>query len=314
MPAKPLVIVLANDEDAADHEICFREAGRRGVAVVRIHPDELTTCFDEDGTSFWHEGKRIYPDLVLGWVFDEILLPGMRQLEAFESAGILVVNTARTLFSGQHKYLSSALLHAAGVEHLPVISGLDPGAALRWAEKQKFPIVAKPITGSGGHGVIRLENMRALRDCLTQARSGADHFYLQPYIRHPGRDIRAVCVNYHVVAAFYRHPLPGEWITTVGGGGHRELLEQIPAELGRVVERASRAIGARISGVDLAEDLDTGRYRVFEVNTCPCSAMSYRQTGRAPLALHAQADFLAALAFGGPDVLSTWVPPAELLG
>lgn len=314
MSTKPLVIVLANDEDAADHEICFREADRRGVAIVRIHPDELTTCFDEDGTSFWHEGKRIYPDLVLGWVFDEILLPGMRQLEAFELAGILVVNTARTLLSGQHKYLTSALLHAAGVEHLPVISGLDPDAALRWAEKQKFPIVAKPITGTLGHGVIRLENMRALRDCLGQARAGTGHFYLQPYVRNPARDIRVLCVNYHVVAAYYRHPLPGQWITTVGGGGHREFLEEVPAELADVAERASRAIGARISGVDLAEDLDTGRYRVLEVNTCPCSARSYRQARRAPLALHAQAEFLAALASGGPDVLDTWVPPAELLG
>jgi RimK family alpha-L-glutamate ligase len=313
MSTKPLVIVLGNDDDAADHSICFRETERRDTAIRRIHPNELTTCFDEDGTSFWSYGKRIYPDLVLGWVFDDILLPGMRQLEAFERAGVLVVNTARTLFRGQNKYLTSALLHAAGVEHLPVISGLDVGSALRWAEKQKFPIVAKPIVGFGGNGVAKFENMNALRTRLEQEHQGMDHFYLQPYIRHPGRDIRVLCVNYHAVAAFYRYPFEGEWITTVGGCGRRELLDEIPAELADVAQRASRAVGARISGVDLAEDLDTGRYRVLEVNTCPCSARAYRQVRREPLALCAQAEFLAALAHGGPDVLSAWVPPAEFL-
>jgi RimK family alpha-L-glutamate ligase len=313
MSTKPLVIVLGNDEDESDHAVIFREVERRDVAIRRLHPDELTTSFDEGGTSFWTSGQRVYPDLVLGWVFDEILLSGMRQLEAFERAGILVVNTADTLFRGQNKYLTSAVLHEAGVEHLPVISGLDISTALRWAEKQKFPIVAKPIFGSGGAGVARFGSLCALREFLEEKCRAMDHFYLQPFVRHPGRDIRVVCVNYRAVAAFCRYGAAGEWITTARGGGHRELLDGIPADLADVAQRASRAVGARMSGVDLVEDLDTSRYRVLEVNTCPCSARSYRLVQRTPLALAAQAEFLAALANGGPDVLDTWVPSAEFL-
>jgi RimK family alpha-L-glutamate ligase len=311
MSVKPLVIVLANDEDAADHAILFHEAERRGVAIRRVHPDEMTTCFSEDGMSFWAGGKRVYADLVLGWVFDDILLAGMRQLMAFEQAGVLVVNTAGTLFRGQNKYLTSAALHAAKVEHLPVISGLDVGTALRWAEKQEFPIVAKPIFGAGGMGVARFESPSALRAMLQQEGRTMDHFYLQPFVRHPGRDIRVVCVNYHAVAAFYRYSAEGEWITTARGGGRRELLDEVPADLADVAQRASRAVGARISGVDVVEDLDAGHYRVLEVNTCPCSARSYRIVQRPPMALAAQAEFLAELAKGGPEALSTWAPSAE---
>jgi [lysine-biosynthesis-protein LysW]--L-2-aminoadipate ligase len=102
------------------------------------------------------------------------------------------------------------------------------------------------------------------------------HIYLvQEYIKKPGRDIRVTVVGDRAVAAIYRIS-PGDWRTNTARGGRAEPVK-IDPELEEVAVKASKAVGAYYSGVDVAES-DRG-YVVIEVNGVPEFKNVQRVTG-----------------------------------
>ncbi|WP_437282967.1 ATP-grasp domain-containing protein [Sorangium sp. So ce375] len=305
MNDRPLILILGNEYDQQDHNHLFPEVRRLGAEIIRVHPDELTTMFIPAGTRFFVHGRPIRPDLVLGWVYEDILLRGMSQLESLARAGVPVINSARTLFCGQNKYLNSAMLHAAGVNHLPVLSGRDGDALERWAEEQGYPLVLKPIVGFGGHGVQRIESRDDLIAHVRRIQGSAEHYYVQPFVRNPGRDIRVLCVNYQAVVAIYRYAREGGWITNTVAGGRPRPAPLVPA-VAKIAEDASRAVGALVSGVDVVEDLATGELRIFEVNTCPSSEPNFSLMNRRPVALYELASFLVAASRDFQGALRSW--------
>ncbi|GAA4601500.1 [lysine-biosynthesis-protein LysW]--L-2-aminoadipate ligase/ribosomal protein S6--L-glutamate ligase [Actinoplanes octamycinicus] len=309
---RPLVVILGNEYDAADHAILFPRVRQLGVEIIRIHPDDLVTRFDRRKTGFWHHGREIHPRLVIGWVYEDILYRGMQQLEAFERAGVPVLNTARTLFCGQNKYLNTAMLHAAGVPHLPVISGRDDAGLEPWLEQHGYPLVCKPIGGFGGNGLRKISTRAELAAALDEIRASDEDYYLQPFVENPGRDIRVLCVNYEPVVALYRYAATGNWITNTIAGGTPQPMETMSGDLRDIARRASMAVNARISGVDVTEDLRTGSLRIFETNTCPSSEPNFTLMNRPPVALHALAEYIAAIALHGPSRIDAWRP--ELAG
>jgi [lysine-biosynthesis-protein LysW]--L-2-aminoadipate ligase/ribosomal protein S6--L-glutamate ligase len=304
----PLVVVLGNEYDAADHAILFPRVRQLGVDIIRVHPNELVTRFDTKDVTFWYRGDEIKPQLVIGWVYEDILHRGMQQLEAFERAGVPVINNARTLFCGQNKYLNTAMLHAAGVPHLPVVSGRDRASLGSWLDEHPFPLVSKPLGGFGGNGIRKITSQLELEEMLRDVDESGDDYYLQPYVENPGRDIRVLCVNFEPIVAVYRYAAKGAWITNTIAGGTPAPMDGMTDDLRDIARRASEAIGARISGVDVTEDLRTGTLRIFETNTCPSSEPNFSLMDRPPVALYALADYVAAVARTGPAVIDSWRP------
>ncbi|MEU6073266.1 hypothetical protein [Micromonospora sp. NPDC047074] len=294
---RPLIVLLGNDYDETDHAVLFPEVRRRGADIVRVHPDELVTELTATGARFHFEGEEIAPDLVVGWVYEDILYRGMYQLEAFERMGVPVLNTARTLFCGQNKYLNSVMLHAAGVPHMPVLSGRDAKSLGRWAQTQTYPLVLKPVVGFGGNGLRKIESMAELSE-IVDTLPPDEHYYLVPFVDNPGRDIRVYCLNYEPVYAHYRYAPEGHWITNFSAGGSMAPCDLTP-DLIDIAASASRAVGARMSGVDVVEDQRTGTLRIFEVNTCPSNE---------PPVLPDFAQFLVEAATDFDRTLASWKP------
>ena len=87
-------------------------------------------------------------------------------------------------------------------------------------------------------------------------------FYIQEYIRKPGRDIRAFVIGYETVGAIYRDS--PHWITNTARGGKASGCPVTP-ELNKICVAAAKAVGGGIVGVDLLEDPDRGLL-INEVN------------------------------------------------
>lgn len=170
---RPLVVFLGDDIDEEDHDVLFPALRERGVAVVRVHPTELVVEMTSAGIGFSVAGQPLRPDLVVGWVLDELLVPGMAHLDVFRRAGMPVINDAVTLFRAQNKYLNSFMLSLAGVLNYPVLTGRSPEVLEDWVRALDGPAVLKPLAGFGGRGLHKIDTRSCYKSRHPRGRGGS---------------------------------------------------------------------------------------------------------------------------------------------
>jgi [lysine-biosynthesis-protein LysW]---L-2-aminoadipate ligase len=138
-------------------------------------------------------------------------------------------------------------------------------SALAAIEKMGYPCVLKPVVGSWGRLMARVEN-RSQAESIIEHKStlgGYNHsvFYIQEYINKPGRDIRAFMVAGKTICAIYRSS--EHWITNTARGGVATNCP-VTKEIEDICRRTSDAIGGGLLAIDLFET-DNG-LTVNEVN------------------------------------------------
>lgn len=269
------VVFIGNDMDRVEIEAVFEALETHGLRGVLAHPDNMTVLLSDRRATLFLDGEPISPALIVGWVFEEVLIHGMYLLSVLEHTGFNVINTARTLFEGQNKFINSALLTAAGVPHFDVVCGKGARTLSRLArEHMQFPLVNKPLVGVGGQSVIRIDTPEAFKSMATLLDGFGQYSYMQPYIsKDSNADTRVVCIGYEPVCAYTRIAPPDSWITNLVAGGKGEIVPLEP-DVVKIAKLAARAINAEIAGVDVVRDADTGVLKVFEVNTCPAVNLS----------------------------------------
>jgi [lysine-biosynthesis-protein LysW]---L-2-aminoadipate ligase len=190
---------------------------------------------------------------------------GLAAARVLESWGVPTVNRHSVSATCASKLDTSAALQEAGVPMPATAIAFTPEAAVRAAEDLGYPVVLKPVTGSWGRLLAKI-NDRDAAEALFEHKAvlgGPDHsvFYLQRHIDKPGRDIRAFVVGDEVICAIYRESL--HWVTnTARGATTRDC--PVDATLRDLSLRAAAAVGTGVLAIDLLEDRD--RMLVNEVN------------------------------------------------
>jgi RimK family alpha-L-glutamate ligase len=187
----------------------------------------------------------------------------MDALARLAAHGTPVVNPPRALEIAIDKYLSLTLLAAAGLPVPRTILAQDTAAATAAWEALGGDCVAKPLFGSRGRGIVRCRSAESAAAAITTTNGIA---YLQEFIPHGGRDVRALVVGERLFA-MRRDAGPGEWITNLARGGSATPVDLTHAQAD-IARRAAIAVGASLAGIDLAAAAD-GRLVVFEVNAVP---------------------------------------------
>ena len=127
-------------------------------------------------------------------------------------------------------------------------------------------MVLKPTVGSWGRLLSKVNDRDAAETILEHKETlGSYHhsiFYIQEYVKKPGRDIRAFQVGPETICAIYR--TSPNWITNTARGGTSSNCPITP-ELADICTRAARACGGGVVALDLFEDPDRGLL-VNEVN------------------------------------------------
>jgi len=187
----------------------------------------------------------------------------MDVLGRLAARGTPVINPPRALEIAIDKYLSLAILAAAGLPVPRTVVVQDAAAAEQAWEELGGDCVAKPLFGSRGRGIYRC------RSAATVAASVAANggvAYLQEFLPHAGWDVRVLVVGEEAVG-IRREAAAGEWITNLARGG-RGLPLELPPAWADLARLAARAVGASLAGVDLVP-LEDGRVLVLEVNAVP---------------------------------------------
>ena len=182
----------------------------------------------------------------------------------FEAHGIPVVNSSAVAERCGDKYITSQILTTNGIPTPRVLMAFDEESALRAIESMGYPCVMKPVVGSWGRLLAKVEN-REMAEALIEHKAtlGVNHqvFYIQEYVDKPGRDIRAFVVGDQTICAIYRSS--ENWITNTARGG---VATNCPVtdEIAALCQRAARAVGGGLLALDLFET-DTG-LTVNEIN------------------------------------------------
>ncbi|RFC66800.1 MULTISPECIES: ATP-grasp domain-containing protein [Mesorhizobium] len=187
-------------------------------------------------------------------------------LHAMEALGVPVWNTAKAIERCVDKSMTSFLLANANIPtpRTFAVEGFD--AAREIVERERVPLVIKPLFGAQGRGIKRIESVAD----LPPREAVADTYYLQHYIeRHgpPFHDFRVFVCADRAIALMRRRST--DWISNVNRGASPETAtDEDRTELERLAIAAAQAVGADFAGVDLVRDT-SGRLFVLEVNSMP---------------------------------------------
>ena len=235
----------------------FASLERRGLDYERL--DDRLIHFDLENPEPWRQYDAILERSIS-------YTNGLYACRIFNIWGIPTVNTAAVAEACGDKLITTALLARAGVPQPHSRVAFTPESALETIEAMGYPVVLKPVIGSWGRLLAKV-NDRDSAEAILEHKAvlgSVQHsvFYIQEYIKKPGRDIRAVVVGDKVITAIYRKS--AHWITNTARGGEGELCPVTP-ELEEVSLKAAQAVGGGVLAVDVIEDPERGML-VNEVN------------------------------------------------
>ncbi len=270
MPSHPAITIgVLCSRVRVEEKLIFSALQERGIDYERIDTRQVTCDLDHGS---------------LGEC-DAVLVRCLSHSRAYyltrwaEHLGVPAVSPHRVVATCTDKLLASAALQEAGVPTPHTLVAFTPQAALEAIEEMGYPVVLKPLNGSWGRLLARVNDRHAAEAILEHKTTlgGYQHsvFYIQEYVEKPGRDIRSFVVGDETVAAIYRQS--PHWITNTARGGTASNCPITP-EVDRVSRAAAQAVGGGVVAVDIFEHPD-GRLLVGEVNHTPEFRNSIAPTG-----------------------------------
>jgi RimK family alpha-L-glutamate ligase len=179
--------------------------------------------------------------------------------------GLPVINSPRCIERTVDKYLTSTLLEDAGLPTPRTVVCERFDDAMAGFDGLGGDVVVKPLFGAEGRGMVRVSDVDLAYRTFRALELTRSIFYLQEYVPHGGRDIRAFVIGGRVAAAMTRR---GDgWKTNIAQGARAEPIDLSPA-LAELSLGAAALVEADYAGVDLLRAED-GRVFVLEVNGVP---------------------------------------------
>src|SRR5258706_3282146 len=235
----------------------FNALEKRGIDFDRL--DDRAVHFDLENAEPWKQ----YDAVIERSISYTSGLYALRILNGFD---VLTITSAAVAEACGDKLTTSTLLTKAGLPQPRNVVAFTPESALEALEELGYPAVVKPVVGSWGRLLAKVNDRDAAEAIFEhKATLGSTQhqvFYIQEYIDKPGRDIRAIVIGDHVLTAMYRKS--EHWITNTARGGEGELCP-ITTEIESICLNAAKAMGGGVLAIDLIEHSERG-YLINEVN------------------------------------------------
>ncbi len=229
-----------------EEKLLFDALERRGVQYTKL--DDREIVFDL---------QRNY------WNFDVVIercinhSRALYALRILNTWGLRTVNTYHVADVCGNKFLTTTALIENEVPSPRTLIAFTPESALQAIEELGYPVVLKPAVGSWGRLLSKINDRDAAEAVLEHKEVlGSYHhsiYYIQEYVKKPGRDIRTFVVGDQTIAAIYR--TSPHWITNTARGG-QALNCPITPEINDISVRAAKAVGGGVVAIDLLEGPD----------------------------------------------------------
>ncbi|MCS7059313.1 MAG: lysine biosynthesis protein LysX [Meiothermus sp.] len=240
------MLAILYDRIRPDEELLFRAAEGLGIPFRKIYAKQLPMRLGERPPEL--EGVTCAVERLVSQS------KGLAVARYLKSLGIPVVNAPEVIEVCGDKWATSCALAAHGVPQPRTVLATEAEGALKLVEELGYPVVMKPVVGSWGRLLARVNDRDAAEALLEhkEVLGGYQHqlYYIQEFVRKPGRDIRAFVVGDACIAAIYRSS--EHWITNTARGGKASNCPVTP-ELADLAVRAAKAVGGGVVAIDLFE-------------------------------------------------------------
>ncbi|MFZ4816723.1 MAG: lysine biosynthesis protein LysX [Phototrophicaceae bacterium] len=252
---------------------------RIGILVTHIRAEEklLIEAFSEQGVTpdvildrdlnfdLIAGSEQLAPNGVAWGEYDLILercvstSRGTYALQLLNAWGVRTINTYQTALVCGDKLATTLALARAGVPQPEARVAFDPDSAMTALETLGYPAVLKPVTGSWGRLLAKVNDAETAEAIIEHRQTLGDYqhhvYYAQEYIHKPSRDIRAFVIGKRTVCAIYR--TSPHWITNTARGGQASNCP-VTDEINTLCMQAATAVGGGILALDLFEDPERG--------------------------------------------------------
>ena len=226
-----------------DEKMLIDSARKRGITLRKV--DDRQCIFGlTDGS----------------WKYDAVIercishSKALYALKFLNDYGVTTVNRFEVALVSGDKILTSLALQKAGVPTPKTLVAFEPETALKAVEIVGYPAVMKPVVGSWGRLLAKLDSRHAAEAIIEHKQvlgSYLHHvYYVQEFIEKPQRDIRTFVVGDECVAAVYRES--EHWIANTARGARTRKCQLTP-EIVDLSLRAAEAVGGGVIAVDIME-------------------------------------------------------------
>lgn len=185
-------------------------------------------------------------------------------LRALEEYDIKLINSRESLEIASDKFLTSVFLENHDIATPKTVICEDPHKALEAFDELGGDCVLKPLYGSKGIGITRLNDKSFAENIIYSLAQLNQVFYLQEFVHHQNRDIRILILGNKAIAGMYR--VSDSWKTNIYAGAKAEPIE-LTNELKKLAIKAAKITKTEIAGVDILESEEG--FSVLEVNSIP---------------------------------------------
>src|SRR5437660_3255764 len=233
MITQPIMVGILCSRIRVEEKALFEALRRRHIPFERLDEDRIKFSI---GNGFPHPGV----------VLDRSIHHGrsLYALTLLNVARVPTVNRAKVARICGDKILTTAALARAGLPVPKTVVTFTREAALEAIEAMGYPVVLKPMVGSWGRLLAKINDRDAVEAVLEhkEVLGSYQHgiFYIQEYVHKPERDLRAIVMGDQTIGAIYR--TADHWITNTARTGPASPCPA-PQDLHRLSEAAAAAGG-----------------------------------------------------------------------
>ena len=201
----------------------------------------------------------------LGVTSPEKTFSRLNALHKLHNSGVKVVNSPNAIEKCIDKFATLLILERNGIPVPETIVVENINEALNAFNELGGDVVIKPIFGSRGYGIIRVNDFDIAFRVFKTLNAIGNVIYIQKFIPHKNRDIRAFIIGGEVVSSMIRQS--NTWKTNIAQGAKPKYVK-LNRELTELAIKAAEVTGCEIAGIDIIEN-NNGKYYITEVNSMP---------------------------------------------
>lgn len=264
------IALLATNPDLYSNKRIMEAGDERGHEMMFVNIRHCYMKLDAMHPEVHYRGGRLLEDLdaVITRIRPSQTFYGCAIARQFESMGISVVNSAKSIAQSRDKLYSLQLLIQSGLE-IPVTGFTDSPMDTRDLIEMVggAPLIVKLLEGAQGRGVVMAETRKAAESVINAFKAVRANLLVQEFVKEAeGRDLRCFVIDGKVVATIERRAAKGEFRANLHQGGSASVV-RITKEERQIAAKAAKTLGLRFAGVDIIRS-QKGPL-LLEVNSSP---------------------------------------------